>query len=90
MGYVFAGWYLTDTLYNFNSVVESNLRLKANWEKLTYTVKFETEYGTVANQSIRYKEKVVLPETPQGPTIWNLTIDIKTNIRLLNGILIKM
>lgn len=35
-GYTFLGWYLDNNKYNFDSVVTSNLNLKAKWQKINY------------------------------------------------------
>lgn len=32
-GYSFVGWYVEDTLFDFNTVVNSNIELVAKWEK---------------------------------------------------------
>lgn len=42
-GYIFSGWLLNGSAYNFNTRVTSNIELKANW-KLDETPEFSDEY----------------------------------------------
>ncbi len=69
-GYVFLGWYYNNELFDFNSKVDGNITLVARWQAKsndmeTYTVKFDTDGGSViANQVIKKGEKVTKPENP--------------------------
>ena len=38
-GYTFAGWTLNGTTYNFDSVVNGNITIAANWKAKTYTIR---------------------------------------------------
>lgn len=62
-GHTFLGWELNGVMYNFNTPVNSNLLLKAAWQKIVYTVSFDPNGGspTPASQSIPYGDLVVEP-----------------------------
>ena len=48
-GYLFSGWYLDKELtlsYDFREQVKSDVILYARWDKIIYTIKFETNGGT--------------------------------------------
>ena len=67
-GYKFKGWYsdseLTDK-FSFNTKLTSDITLYANWEILTYTVKFESNGGSeVESQKVDYNEKATQPSNP--------------------------
>lgn len=69
-GYEFIEWTYLGETYDFNESVSSDMTLKAKWEikkeTVTYTVKFNTDGGTIIeNQTIKEGEKVVEPETPK-------------------------
>ncbi len=70
-GFVFAGWYLGDTEYDFNSAVEGDITLKAKWEEEaapapeTFTVTFDSDGGSdVADATVVSGEKVAKPADP--------------------------
>lgn len=69
-GYDFIRWILDDEPYDFNEKVHSNLILVAQWkenndEKVTYTVKFNTDGGsTISDQIVEEGNKVKKPEDP--------------------------
>ena len=46
-GYTFAGWLKGTTTYNFNTAVKTSFTLKAKWTAITYTVKYDSNGGTV-------------------------------------------
>ena len=49
-GYIFEGWCIsgTSTVYNFNSPVLQDVKLKAKWTPITYTIKYEMGATTSA------------------------------------------
>ena len=65
-GYVFEGWYLNDTKYNFNTKVTKNMTLVAKWRKLaSYTVTFDSNSGSnVASQTVNEGGKATKPTNP--------------------------
>lgn len=44
-GYTFAGWYLGDVLYDFDSLVTGDVKLTAHWTINKYTVTFDVDGG---------------------------------------------
>lgn len=42
-GYTFGGWYNGETAYDFESLVTSDLELKAKWDVVKYSITFEVE-----------------------------------------------
>ena len=64
--YAFAGWYLGETEYDFNSAVTQDLTLIAHWTTLTkYVVTFNSDGGSeVASQRIVSGQKASKPENP--------------------------
>lgn len=66
-GYEFVQWKVDGKAYDFNSIVNSNLELKAEWKKVnTYTVKFTTDGGTAISDQIVQEGKTVTK--PNNPT----------------------
>ena len=65
-GYIFGGWYNGETKWNFaTDTVNSDLTLTAKWEKISYTVTFNTDGGTsVASQTVYDGETVTEPANP--------------------------
>ena len=64
-GYVFDGWYLGNTKYNFNTPVTSDITLTAHWKTATYTVKFDSNGGSkVSSKKVQYGKKVSQPANP--------------------------
>jgi len=69
-GYTFVEWLLEDKVYDFNSVVTSDIVLKAKWEEFTeveesFVVKFNTDGGTkIEDQTVNKGAKVEKPITP--------------------------
>ena len=93
-GYSFTGWTLNGSTYNFNNVVNNNIKLIANWKALNYTVTFNSSGGTSINsQTLSYKGKVTKPTNPtksgyvfkewqlNGKT-FDFTTEITSNIEL--------
>src|SRR5690625_4588805 len=65
--YIFLGWFIDDDLYDFDLEIEEDLTLKAKWEKeeTYFTVKFDTDGGSVINDSlVKENERVEKPEDP--------------------------
>lgn len=87
-GYTFTGWTLNGSAYDFNKVVNSNIKLTANWKINSYTVKFDTDGGSsISSQTVKYKEKATRPSDPvkigyefTGWTLNGKTYDFNTEI----------
>jgi len=67
VGYKFVGWYYLGKSYNFNSIVDKNITLKAVWEPISYvTVKYLTNGGTAIKSEIILRgEKAPKPKNPE-------------------------
>ncbi|MCO7175459.1 InlB B-repeat-containing protein [Sporolactobacillus kofuensis] len=67
-GYAFAGWYKDSGLtepYDFNTPVTENTTLYAQWNKVLYTITFDSNEGsTVPPQMIAYQDKILNPLIP--------------------------
>ena len=67
-GYNFTGWYSDKALtkaYSFNAAVTSNMTLYAGWERITYTVSFNSNGGSaVANQTVTWGARATKPANP--------------------------
>lgn len=65
-GYKFKGWELNGTTYNFSSAVNTNITIKAVWEKVeTVTVTFNTDGGSnVKEQTIEKGKTATKPTNP--------------------------
>jgi len=65
-GYVFIGWYLNGTEYNFNNKVTGNITLKAKWLKdEKFTITFDSAGGSsVASQTVNTYKTVSKPTNP--------------------------
>ena len=95
-GYIFLGWYNGETLWNFaTDTVTSDLTLTAKWQRITYTVTFNSDGGSeVAKQTINYGDVASKPQNPakldseflgwyNGEKLWNFDTDTVTeNITL--------
>jgi len=44
-GHRFLGWYLGDSLYDFDTVPDSDITLNARWEIISYSVRFDSDGG---------------------------------------------
>ena len=68
-GYKFIEWQLNAKKYDFETLVNDNIVLKAKWEKAEgkkYTISFDTDGGSaVANQLVVEGGKVSKPKDPQ-------------------------
>lgn len=65
--YTFAGWYNGDKKFDFTTVPTGDVTLTAKWNINQYTVKFVSDYGSFADQTIEYGEtiktdKLTIPE----------------------------
>jgi len=67
LGYKFVGWYYLGKSYNFNSVVEKNIKLVAKWKPINYvTVRYLTNGGTaIKSEVITSGDKAPKPKDPQ-------------------------
>ena len=94
-GYTFVEWQLDGKAYDFNSSVESNIELKAKWEKNEYTVTFNSDGGTsVKSQTIYEGSKATKPANPtrEGYTFVEWQLDGKTydfNTKVTKDITLK-
>ena len=64
-GYNFLGWSLNDEWFDFNSPINSNIKLEANWQiKSNYTVYYDVK-GIDPIDNVKWNQKGLLPaETP--------------------------
>ena len=62
-GYLFNGWYYNGKEYNFNSVVTSNITLKAQWVIVKYTIKFYDGSNMCGSTSVNYNSSISLPSS---------------------------
>lgn len=67
VGYTFDGWYLGDSLYNFNTPVTGNINLVAHWSPVPVTVTFDSDGGSA----------VAPLDSTYGSQIGTLTIPTK-------------
>ena len=51
-GYAFAGWYVGDTAYDFNTAVTADVELTAKWNAIEYTISYVLNGGTNADDAI--------------------------------------
>lgn len=64
-GHSFAGWYLGDSLYDFNAPVTDDMTLEAHWTRNTYTVSFDSNGGSdIDPQQVQYNDAVSQPGNP--------------------------
>ena len=62
---VFVGWFVDGEEYDFDTPVDSDLTIKAEWKPVEYTVKFDTDGGSsVASQTIVVSNTVTVPDDP--------------------------
>lgn len=71
-GYTFIGWYNGDEEYIFSTVPTDDVTLTAKWDINKYTVKFVSDHGSFADQTIEHGEtiktdKLIIP-TVEGFT----------------------
>lgn len=65
--YTFAGWYNGNKKFDFTTVPTGDVTLTAKWDINQYTVKFVSEHGSFADQTIEYgklieTDKLTIPE----------------------------
>lgn len=65
--YTFAGWYNGNEKFDFTTVPTGDVTLTAKWDINQYTVKFVSEHGSFADQTIEYgkpikTDKLTIPE----------------------------
>ena len=64
-GFIFDGWYLGETKWDFSTAVSESITLKAKWCVPTYNVRFVDEDGTlITSQSVKLGDKLVKPDDP--------------------------
>ena len=93
-GYTFKGWFIGDKDYDFEKAVTANITLKAKWEVVTYTVKFDSDGGSVVESAkVNHGEKVKKPEDPtktgytfkgwlNGETVYDFETAVTADITL--------
>lgn len=79
--HTFAGWYNGDKKFDFTTVPTGDVTLTAKWDINKYTVKFVSDHGSFADQTIEYggtidTDKLTIPEV-EGYTFdgWYTTND---------------
>ena len=84
-GYRFAGWYLENDLFDFETKITKDITLKAKWIEdkniKQYTVKFNSNGGSNVTEQIIIKgEKVIKPANPtkENATFKEWQLDGKT------------
>ena len=68
-GFIFNGWYLNNTKFDFNTPITKSITLIAKWEEdpnvTRYTVKFDSDGGSnVASQRVIENKQAVEPKKP--------------------------
>ncbi len=65
-GCVFKGWFSGATAWNFETMpIEADTVLTAKWEKISYTVTFDSDGGNkIDSQSVEHGESAVAPINP--------------------------
>jgi len=59
-GYTFLGWYLGNNKYNFNSTINSNITLRAKWEKINVSVENpDPKPGNIPVSSVSLSAKTI-------------------------------
>ena len=51
-GYAFAGWYVGDIAYDFNTAVTADVALTAKWNAIEYTISYVLNGGTNADDAV--------------------------------------
>lgn len=57
-GYTFIGWYNGDEEYIFSTVPTDDVTLTAKWDINKYTVKFVSDYGSFADQTVEHGKPI--------------------------------
>lgn len=64
-GYTFSGWYLGDTLYDFDTPVNGDITLTAHWTPLQYQVTFAPDNGTYPwQETVSHGSTITEPDEP--------------------------
>ncbi len=79
-GYTFMGWFLNDESYNFDTVVESDLELKAKWEKLK-----TSNNNQSTNSSVKLKTPTITKGGQGGSYDGSYGMEIKLD-QIENGV----
>lgn len=77
-GYTFDGWYLDDNLFDFNSIIKSNITLTAHWkEDITdiQNIKFEQEQITMKVADTKKLVLIIEPDNISNDIIWTSSDD---------------
>ena len=75
--HTFAGWYNGDEKFDFDADTTNDpnvLKLTAKWEKSKYTVKFVSDHGSFADQTIEHGE-TIKPDKLTIPEVEGYTFD---------------
>jgi len=89
-GFVFAGWYVNDTLYNFSTPVTSNLNIVAVFELIQnadYTIEFYEQ--RITDNTYQRLSNEVLSGTPGQMVVFNRAKEgfvINTELSILQGV----
>ena len=93
-GYNFAGWYLNDNPYDFNSSVSDNIILKAKWNPKQFVVKFYYNDGNVKYEKVYMDQTVKKPEDVTLPGVKSVSWELDGkkfdfNTKITDNILLK-
>lgn len=72
--YTFAGWYNGNEKYDFSAVPTDDVTLTAKWDINQYTVKFVSDHGSFADQTIEYG-KLIETDKLTIPPVEGFTFD---------------
>ena len=62
-GYVFQGWFLDNTLFDFNTPITENIVLVAIWQAIPYTITFESNCDIrMGTRTVPYGNKIIEPK----------------------------
>lgn len=76
--HTFAGWYNGDEKFDFDADTTNApnvLELVAKWEKSKYTVKFVSDHGSFADQTIEHGKPIDTDKLTIPPTVEGFTFD---------------
>ena len=64
-GYIFKDWLLDGNIFDFDSLIDRDIELKAQWDKKSYIVTFNSNGGSaVEKQIVKDGDKVSKPSNP--------------------------
>ena len=86
-GYIFKGWTLNGEIYDFETVVEENIELKANWEKVKETNK-KTPNNSNSNNNSSNNSNTTEPTAPTEKNIQYRLIQME-GMKLVPKLLLK-